>query len=88
VIDTPLADQVQRGEVALMERDDYIRTVVDILEILPPHVIVERVSGESPPGYHLGPAWCLDKVDVRQAMEAEFARRDTWQGKAIAPLPE
>jgi len=88
VIDTPLAEQVQRGEVTLMERDDYIRTVVDILEILPPNMIVERVSGESPPGYHLGPAWCLDKVDVRQALEAEFTRRNTWQGKAIAPLME
>ena len=81
VKDTPLGDQYERGEVTLMERDDYIRGVVDVLELLPPTMIVERVSGESPPNYHLGPAWCLDKVDIRRALEAEFARRDTWQGR-------
>jgi radical SAM protein (TIGR01212 family) len=78
---TPLGEQVERGEVRLIERDEYVRTVVDVLELLPPTMIVERVSGESPPNYHLGPAWCLDKVDVRQALDAEFARRDTWQGR-------
>lgn len=81
VKDTPLADQVTRGEVTLMERDDYVRTVVDILEILPAHVIVERISGESPPNYHLGPAWCLDKPAIARALREEFGRRDTWQGK-------
>lgn len=81
VKDTPLGDQVERGEVRLMERDDYVRTVVDVLELLPPTVVVERVSGESPPDFHLGPAWCLDKIDVRRALDAEFAKRDTWQGR-------
>jgi len=81
VKDTPLAEMVTRSEVTLMERDDYVRTVVDILEILPPHVIVERISGESPPNYHLGPAWCLDKPAIARALAVEFERRDTWQGK-------
>ncbi|MCE9608107.1 MAG: TIGR01212 family radical SAM protein [Planctomycetia bacterium] len=81
VKDTPLAEQVLRGEVTLMERDDYVRTVVDILEILPATTIVERISGESPPNYHVGPAWCLDKPDIARALAAEFERRDTWQGK-------
>ena len=80
---TPLAEQVRRGEVSLIERDEYVRTVVDIVEMLPPTMIVERVSGESPPGFHFGPAWCLDKIDVRRALEAEFVRRDTWQGKTV-----
>src|SRR5262245_28117439 len=32
VKNTPLADQVARGEVTLMNRDDYIRTLIDFLE--------------------------------------------------------
>ena len=47
VKDTPLGDQYERGEVTLMERDEYVRTVVDVLELLPPTMIVERVSGDS-----------------------------------------
>ena len=83
VRNTPLADQVASGEVQLMQRDDYIRTVVDFLELLPPSMIVERVSGDAPADYFVGPSWCLDKPDVRQALLAELERRDTWQGKAF-----
>ncbi len=48
--------------------------------------IVERVSGDAPPDYLVGPAWCLDKPGLRVALEAEFARRDTWQGKKYEML--
>ena len=65
----------------LIDRDEYIATLVDFLELLPPDIIVERISGEAPPDFLIGPAWCLDKNGVRQALEAEFKRRDTWQGK-------
>ncbi|REK06009.1 MAG: TIGR01212 family radical SAM protein [Planctomycetota bacterium] len=78
---TPLAEQVARGEVSLMERDAYISTLVDFLELLPATMLVERISGDAPPDYFVGPAWCLDKASVRLAFEAELARRDTWQGK-------
>lgn len=81
VKNTPLADQVAAGEVQLMFRDDYVRTVVDFLELLPPTMVVERISGDAPPDFFVGPSWCLDKPAVKLAIEAEFERRDTWQGK-------
>lgn len=81
VKDTPLADQVARGEVQLMERDEYVRTVVDFLELLPPTMIVERVSGDAPPDYLVGPNWTLDKPGMLNALALEFEQRDTWQGK-------
>ena len=83
---TPLADLVERGEVELMGRDDYIRTLVDFLEILPPTMLVERISGEAPPDYFVGPSWCLDKPAVLQAVQDEFSRRDSWQGKRFSPV--
>ena len=85
VKDTPLADQVARGEVQLMDRDEYITTVVDFLELLPPTTLVERISGDAPGDFFIGPAWCLDKPAVLLALEAELVRRDTWQGKCWAP---
>jgi radical SAM protein (TIGR01212 family) len=80
VKNTPLADQVERGEVRLMERADYVRTLVDFIELLPPTMIVDRISGDAPPDYFIGPTWCLDKPAVKTAVLAEFARRNTWQG--------
>jgi radical SAM superfamily enzyme len=80
VKNTRLADDVAAGDVQLLDRERYVRTLVDFLEILPPTVVVERVSGDAPPDYFVGPAWCLDKPAVRQAIEEEFSRRDSWQG--------
>jgi radical SAM protein (TIGR01212 family) len=81
VKNTPLADQVARGEVRLMERADYVRTVVDFIELLPPTTIVDRISGDAPADYFIGPTWCLDKPAVKTAVLAEFARRGTCQGR-------
>lgn len=78
---TPLADWVLSGEVKLMDRDEYVRTLVDFLEHLPAGCLVERISGDAPPDYLVGPAWCLDKPALRLALDAEFTRRDTWQGR-------
>ncbi len=78
---TPLADDVRAGRVSLMERDEYVRLLVDFLECLPPTCVIERTSGDAPPDFLLGPAWCLDKPALRQALDTELRRRDSWQGK-------
>jgi radical SAM protein (TIGR01212 family) len=82
VKNTPLADQVARDEVRLMERAEYVSTLVDFIELLPPTMIVDRISGDAPPDYFIGPSWCLDKPAVRSAVLEEFARRGTRQGHA------
>lgn len=78
---TPLAEQVRSGEVKLMERDEYVSTLVDFLELIPPTMVVERISGEAPGDYFVGPSWCLDKPAVLQAVKDEFERRDSYQGQ-------
>lgn len=81
VKNTKLADQVAAGEVQLMERDDYIRTLIDFIELLAPHIVIERVTGDAPRDFFIGPEWCLDKGGTKQQIDAEFARRGTWQGR-------
>lgn len=81
---TKLADQVAAGEVQLMGLDDYIQTLIDCLEVLPSSMIVERISGDAPPDYFIGPDWCLDKPAVLKKLKEELERRDTWQGKFAA----
>ena len=80
VRNTPLGKQVERGEVSLIGRDAYVQTLIDVLELLPPTVVVERVSGEAPPDYLVGPQWCLDKVALRRTLDEQLQSRNTWQG--------
>jgi uncharacterized protein len=80
VHNTVLADQVAVGRVRLPELSQYVEYAVDFLEELPPNVVIDRLCGDAPPEYLLGPVWCLDKAAVRAAIEAEFHRRGTVQG--------
>lgn len=80
VKNTPLGEWVTEGSVELMDRDSYVRTVVDAIERLPPGMVVERVSGEAPRDFLIGPEWCLDKQGIMRAIDAEFAERNSFQG--------
>ena len=81
VRNTPLGEQVAAGEIELMGRSEYVTTLVDFLEVLSPTMVVERISGDAPPDYLVGPEWCTDKSAIRLAVETEWERRDSWQGK-------
>jgi uncharacterized protein len=80
VRNTVLADQVAAGRVRLPEFQEHVDYVVDFIEELPAEVVIERLCGDAPPEYLVGPAWCLNKAAVRSAVEAEFRRRGTCQG--------
>ncbi len=82
---TPLGEEVLAGKVSMMERQQYVQTVVDFLERIAPEVVVERISGEAPPNYLVAPQWCLDKASLRREIELEFARRGTRQGSLYSP---
>lgn len=82
--ETPLAALVAAGEVVLPAREDYIRWVVDFLELIPPRFVVDRLSADAPRAYLVGPDWCLDKLSVHRAIESEFIRRDSWQGSRFS----
>jgi radical SAM protein (TIGR01212 family) len=81
VKDTPLEGMYQRGEVRMLERDEYVGVVCDFLERLPASMVIDRLSGDAPPDYLVAPLWCLDKPALLRAIHAELERRDSWQGK-------
>ncbi len=82
---TALADQVRSGSVRLVDRDEYVSAVVDALEVLPPHTVIQRLGGDAPGPYFIAPTWSLDKAGLGLAIDQELRRRDTWQGKLWRP---
>lgn len=82
---TPLGDRVLRGEAKLMEREAYIRAVIEFLRLIPSHVVVERISGDAPPDYLIEPRWCLEKARLRSDIQSELIRLDAVQGDRYDP---
>lgn len=87
VRDTPLAAAARNGRLALPTLGEYAGWVAAFLERLRPECVIDRVSGDAPPDYLIGPDWCRDKHAVRRAVENELRRRDTWQGRLWPPSP-
>lgn len=77
---TALGAQYERGELALLDRAAYVATVCDILEILPPEMVIQRLTADGYREIFLGPEWAGNKLAVLNAIDAELARRDSWQG--------
>jgi len=81
---TQLAAQWESGEYIPMERDAYIDAVIRQLELLPPETVIERITGDGDKTKLLAPLWSRDKIRVLGTIDAEMARRNTWQGRLFA----
>lgn len=68
--------------------DEYINLVVDQLEILPPDMIVHRITGDGPLELMIGPMWSASKWDVLNGIDRELKRRDSYQGKFFGKAVE
>ena len=78
---TPLADEYQSAPFPLLEKEEYVQLVCDQLELLPPEVVIERITGDGEEATLLAPLWSLKKRRVMNAIDKEMARRNSWQGK-------
>ncbi|CAJ1316098.1 TIGR01212 family radical SAM protein [Paenibacillus nuruki] len=78
---TPMVKQYEAGLLRFLEKDEYIKLIVDTLEILPPEMIVHRLTGDAPRDLLIGPMWSLRKWEVLNGIDDELKQRDTWQSK-------
>lgn len=78
---TPMVKQYEKGMLKFLTFDDYVNLVCDQLEILPPEMIVHRITGDGPIDLMIGPMWSVNKWEVLNAIDAELERRNSYQGK-------
>jgi len=61
--------------------EDYLELMMEILELLPPRLVIERIAGELKPGMALREGWGLRYDGVLKAFEKLLETNDSWQGK-------
>lgn len=77
---TKMGELYQEGKISLPEKDDYVRIVCDILEILPPEMVIQRLTADGYRDIFLAPQWAVNKMDVLNSIDRELERRKTHQG--------
>lgn len=82
---TGLEALYRTGGYRCLERREYAELVADVLERLPPQVVIQRLTGDPHREELLAPQWCLDKPGTLQDIRAALERRDTWQGRLWNP---
>ena len=78
---TQLAKMYLNGDFSCMKREEYIETLIDFLELLPPGFIIQRVTGDPDRETLIAPAWTLEKTINLNLFKKRLEERDTWQGK-------
>lgn len=78
---TAMGNSYERKPFPLMSKEAYIETVVSQLEVLPPTMIIQRLTGDSPGDLLLAPEWTRKKTIVLNDIDKEMIRRNTWQGR-------
>lgn len=77
---TRLDRMVNNGEYKPLTEREAIDMTLAVLEALPAHVVIHRMTSDPHPEELVAPAWMLDRHGVRRRLEAAFRERDAWQG--------
>lgn len=78
---TKLASMYEEDPFTIFSLEEYCDFVIDCIELLPPNMVVHRLTGDGPRALLIAPLWSTDKKRVLNTIQKRFAERDTWQGK-------
>ena len=78
---TPMARMLEKNMMELMTQDDYVNLVCDQLEILPPEMVIHRLTGDGKKEDLVGPLWSLKKWEVLNDIDKALVDNNIWQGK-------
>ncbi|MGN0294068.1 MAG: TIGR01212 family radical SAM protein [Lachnospiraceae bacterium] len=83
---TDLAAEYQKGAFSVLSMDEYLHILFACIEILPPDMVVHRITGDGPKSLLVAPGWSADKKLVLNTIRREMKLRDIRQGKEYRPV--
>lgn len=82
---TDLGTLYEKEPFPLFSREDYCDFIVDCITLLPPDMVIHRITGDGPRSLLLAPLWSTDKKRVLNTIQKRFRERNDWQGKCYSP---
>ncbi|WP_333783969.1 TIGR01212 family radical SAM protein [Thermocrinis sp.] len=79
---TKMAQQYLNGEFKVLTLEEYAERAADIIEILPPNVVIHRLTGEVEEDRLIAPDYCTykKKSEVIKAINEVLEKRGSYQG--------
>ena len=79
---TDLLNDYRRGSFETMSLDEYAGLLCDCIEVLPPNVVIHRLTGDGDKKLLVAPMWSADKKRVLNTIQKALRDRDITQGSA------
>ena len=79
--DTQMAQEYKRNPFPVLTKEQYIDVIISQLEVLPAHMIIQRLTGDGVKEKLITPEWTIKKTIVLNDIDKEMVRQNTWQGK-------
>ncbi|MEE9611689.1 MAG: TIGR01212 family radical SAM protein [Desulfatiglandales bacterium] len=78
---TRMEDLYDEGKYSCLDQDEYAKLACDVLEILPPDMVIQRLTGDPNPAESVAPSWALKKSQTLRLISDLLEGRDSYQGK-------
>ena len=77
---TDLAADYEKGLFKTLTLDEYLDILTDIIKILPPDMVIHRLTGDGPKKLLVAPEWSTDKKNVLNSINRTFSDKNVIQG--------
>jgi len=78
---TALGEMYRNNVIQIITKEKYVSLVADVLEILPPNMVIQRLTADGYRDIFLAPDWARNKLDVLNSINKELKRRESYQGQ-------
>ncbi|MCR5691738.1 MAG: TIGR01212 family radical SAM protein [Eubacterium sp.] len=78
---TDLALDYQKGLFRALTMEEYLHWIESAISILPPQVVIHRLTGDGPKDLLIAPEWSSRKRDTLNRLHRELKEKNIWQGK-------
>lgn len=78
---TPMVEFYKQKKLQFLEQDEYVDIICTAIAMLPPNIVIHRLTGDAPRKLLIGPMWSLKKWEVLNAIDNTLKELDLYQGK-------
>jgi radical SAM superfamily enzyme len=78
---TDLEEYYLKGNFKTLTKEEYYDIIASAIELIPPSLVIHRLTGDAPKKLLIAPEWSANKKDVLNGMHQYFNSHDIMQGK-------